>query len=223
MVKATKTAKTTSGVGFAYGGVLKTKYEILFKFDDSFDECYEKLKTTYGSNIQGRYAISSEPDVHLDKIRSECKDEKFGQDIYFIPVTQMSNVIKKITEAKKLTHFGVEKCPTTKSKSKKQPDSDSDDEKNPQKAPQKKQKDDSDSDDDASKITVTKVTKKQAKYTDSDSDSDDQKKPKKGKIDDKKAKKDETTNVAKVDKKAKKSSKSDTEDSDSDSDSYDDD
>jgi hypothetical protein len=108
MGKTTK-AKATSLIGFTYGGFFKHGYVRVFKHSGSFEEVYEQLKFTLGDSIVGRYALTSDVDTHFDAVCKQCDEYKSGENVFKINVTPLANIIKEVTGAKKLSHFGPDK------------------------------------------------------------------------------------------------------------------
>lgn len=219
MPKSTK-AKANALVGFSYGGFYKVGYVHLFKHNGPFEEIYEKLKVQFGEGVVGRYAMTSDVDVHFDEVCKQCEEFKSGEHVFRMNVTPMANIIKDVTGAKKLSHFGPDKedddeddskdtKKDDKKKSKKDKDSsdDEDDKKSSKKAPAKKTPAKKDESDDEEK--EEKKEKKPAKKTPAkDESSDDE--------DDKKSAKKAPAKKAPAKKESPKKKKSADSDDDSD-------
>lgn len=211
MPKSTK-AKANSLVGFSYGGFYKVGYVHLFKHNGPFEEIYEKLKVQFGDGVVGRYAMTSDVDVHFDEVCKQCEEFKSGEHVFKMNVTPMANIIKDVTSAKKLSHFGPDK-----------EDEEEDDSKDTKKDDKKKTKKDKDSSDDEDEKKPAKKAPAKKGSTKKDESDDEEKEEKKDKKPTKKSPaKDESDDEKKEKKPAKKapakkeSPKKKKDDSDSD-------
>ncbi len=218
-----KKAIAKAYVGFIYGSFLKVQHVHVYKTTESFDEFQEELRKTNGDQISGRFAATADVDVHFDEVLKQCEEFKVAEDIFKCPITKMANIIKQVTSAKKLSHFGPEEDESGEEDEKKpkatKEDEDEDEEKPKDKKPAKKSKKEEEPEEEEKpkdKKPVKKA-KKEEEPEEVEEDKAKEKKPaKKSKKEEKEEEAEEPEEEEKEEKKkkpAKKSAKKEEDDS----------
>ena len=128
--------KSNTFIGFASGGVYKNNHCYFFKHTGDINEMYEKCKTMMGYNVGLKYAITSNIDVHYDRVCEKMAGRKAGDNIYVETITNLSTYIREATGNKLSSIVNKIVVPNSKTivRIKKGMDGDSTDDESPKKS-----------------------------------------------------------------------------------------